>query len=87
MHAVSQAIKTIIDNTPGYSLDILLADLGAKQGPEFLTSQEAAKKLKISISTIRRWERIGILHPLKAGQGKNNRYLLSEIMTVLKKGY
>ena len=84
MNPTSQVIKTIIDNTPGYSLDILLADLGAKQGPEFLTSQEVQKLLKISRLTLHRWRKKGIIQGFSAGENRNIKYRKNEVLAVMK---
>jgi excisionase family DNA binding protein len=43
----------------------------------FITRQEVAEMLSISIITVHRWTNSGILKPFK--MGKNTRFLLSEV--------
>lgn len=52
-------------------------------GPDLLTSQEVLDKLKISRSTLQRWEEKGVITPIRVGRTK--RYAQNEIIN-LKKG-
>ncbi len=53
MHSASIAIKAIIENTPGYSLQTLLSDLD--QDDDLLTVNEACKQFKICKATVFNW--------------------------------
>ncbi len=57
----------------------------AKQlfGPDLLTSQEVMDKLKISRSTLQRWEEKGLIIPIRAGRTK--RYANNEIINLKKR--
>ena len=46
-------------------------------GPELLTSRKVFDKLKISCSTLHRWEKSGIINPIRVGGSKQ--YAQSEI--------
>ena len=54
-------------------------------GPELLTSKEVFEKLKISRSTLHRWEKSGIINPIWIGGSK--RYAQTEISNLKKQGY
>ena len=56
----------------------------AKQlfGPDLLTSQEVLDKLKISRSTLQRWENQGVITPIRVGRTK--RYAQNEIINLKK---
>lgn len=47
-------------------------------GPDLLTAQEVQEKLKISRSTLQRWEGKGIVTPIRVGRTK--RYAHNEII-------
>lgn len=51
-------------------------------GPDLLTSQEVLDKLKISRSTLQRWEDKGIITPIRVGRTK--RYAQNEIINLKK---
>lgn len=87
MNATSQTIQTIIENTPGYSLDILLDDLKKESGVslEYLTSREVMNILKIAPMTFRRWIDKDILKPLKVEKGRNLRFIKSEVLAVMQR--
>lgn len=51
-------------------------------GPDLLTSQEVMEKLKISRSTLQRWEEKGLITPIRAGRTK--RYVNNEIINLKK---
>lgn len=87
MHPISQAIKTIIDNTPGYSLNTLLEDLGINDEritEEFLTPKEICDILKISLWTFYNWKRKGAFVPYNFGRGFP-KYKKSEVFAAFKK--
>jgi len=81
MHPASSYIKSIIDTTPGYSVEILCADLGLAQD-ELLTPTEVSKELKISIRTINRMQASGriVAHYV----GGQRRFKRSEINKTIK---
>jgi excisionase family DNA binding protein len=86
MNATSQAIQTLIENTPGYSLDVLVTDMGEVSGstPEYMTSKEVRMLLNISRHTLKRWVDKGLLKAYTAGAGRNYRYRKSEVLAVFK---
>lgn len=49
-------------------------------GPDLLTSQEVLDKLKISRSTLQRWEDKGVITPIRVGRTK--RYAQNEIINL-----
>lgn len=51
-------------------------------GPDLLTSQEVMEKLKISRSTLQRWENKGLITPIRMGRTK--RYANNEIINLKK---
>lgn len=51
-------------------------------GPDLLTSQEVLEKLKISRSTLQRWEDKGMITPIRVGRTK--RYANNEIVKLNK---
>lgn len=51
-------------------------------GPELLTSSEVLEKLKISRSTLQRWEDRGVITPIRVGRTK--RYNQNEIIKLKK---
>lgn len=84
MHPTSQAIKTIIDNTPGYSVEVLFKDLGVGRGDErLLTAPEAADYLRVTTRTIYRWMDAGILSSWTVNQER--RFKMSEVAKLVKR--
>ncbi len=82
MHPVSQSIKTLIDNTPSYSLDILIQDLGLIKDT-LLTPKEVRKRLGISIATLNRRIKDEVLTPQKLPKSTHNRFKESEVMALI----
>lgn len=76
MHPTSKYIKGIISQTPGYSLEILCQDLKLAT-EELLTTTELSAALKLSVSTINRYQREGRIIPTFVGGVR--RYRRSEI--------
>jgi len=66
MHQVSATIKNIIDNTPGYSLSVLMTDLGiASQAEQLISLDSAAKMLAFSRRHVERMIEAGTFSRIK----------------------
>lgn len=50
---------------------------------EFLTIGETAETLKVSFSTLRRWDRIGHLTPIRLHPGSPRRYRRADVAALL----
>ncbi|OGV37004.1 MAG: hypothetical protein A2020_16520 [Lentisphaerae bacterium GWF2_45_14] len=87
MHQTSAVIKTLIENTPGYGLDVLAKDLGMSSAPggeRFLNAKEAAAYLSVSHRSIYRWMQEGDL-PFWIVKSER-RFKASELDALIKKG-
>lgn len=74
MNPTSAAIKAIIDATPGYSLQVLLDDLGSKAVTgKALTTREVAARLNCHFNTVFNMIKSG---RLKAIHPSGNRRML-----------
>jgi excisionase family DNA binding protein len=83
---MSRTIKTLIDTTPGYSIEILTRDLGFSphsepQGPELLTPPQVAKYLNIALRTVYDWTYKGRLKPVYVFS--EPRYRRADIETII----
>lgn len=87
MHPTSIVIQGIIKATPGYSLDVLAADLGIKkpEGGEdrLLTNNEAAAYLNVSTRWLYELRKSGKLPAYI--QGSEVRFKKSELDNVFKR--
>jgi len=52
--------------------------------PKTLRISAAAKLIGVSTMTLRRWEKRGILTPLRIGPRKDRRYKKEQILRILK---
>lgn len=53
---------------------------------EFLTIGETAEALKVSFSTLRRWDRIGHLVPIRLHPGSPRRYRRADVESLIENG-
>jgi excisionase family DNA binding protein len=53
--------------------------------PKTLRIAQAAKLIGVSTMTLRRWEKAGVLTPLRIGPRKDRRYTKEQIQRLLKK--
>jgi len=51
---------------------------------ELLTRKEAAKFLKVSVSTLKKWDGKGITQPLRTNKAKQVRYSREQVQEIFK---
>ena len=54
-----------------------------KNNKEFITISEASRVLNVSIDTLRRWDKSGIIHPVRL-DGKNRYFPMREIERLMQ---
>ncbi len=60
------------------------AEADNKRDDELLTQEQAAKMLGVSTNTLWRWDKMGILHPVRMGRRVSYRY--GELITIARRG-
>lgn len=84
MHPTSIAIKSIIEATPGYSLAVLLNDLGSATTPDrFLDSKQVCEILSVKRSTVFNMVRAGTIQKVML-HGSIPRYRESDVQRLVK---
>lgn len=51
---------------------------------KYLTIKEASKFLNVHPDTLRNWEKIGIITPLRFGRGRHRRYTKEMLLNCIK---
>ncbi len=74
-----QEVRVIIREELKEFLQKLILKIQEKEKPKYLNSKEAAEKLLISLPTLRRWTKEGILTPHRIGPSRKVFFRTEEI--------
>ncbi len=81
---ITETILNLCDNSPGYSREQLLEDLGAGI-KEWFTTKEVAEMFKVDTRTVRKWKERGWIVPSFKIDGSTIRYSWDDIRKATRK--
>ncbi len=78
-------VREIINEELQSFMNTLIQRLREKEKPKLLNSKEVAERLHISLPTLRRWTRDGILIPHRVGSSRKVLFKTEEIEQLLER--